>query len=127
MAVKLLALRAGRPSPPGNSLVLISVRGRVDPTATGRLEGLGQLKNPITSSGIEPATFRLVTYNSKVDVICAYAPMVLLENTRGYANTTRNSNTERSKKIQILTVIISKRDDAWFAGLPQFSVEVQST
>jgi hypothetical protein len=25
-----------------------------------RLEGLGQLKNPITSSGIEPATFRLV-------------------------------------------------------------------
>jgi hypothetical protein len=25
-----------------------------------RLEVLGQLKNPITSSGIEPATFRLV-------------------------------------------------------------------
>jgi hypothetical protein len=24
------------------------------------LEGLGQLKNPVTSSGIEPATFRLV-------------------------------------------------------------------
>jgi hypothetical protein len=27
-----------------------------------RLEGVGQLKNPITSSGIEPATFRLVAY-----------------------------------------------------------------
>jgi hypothetical protein len=26
-----------------------------------RLEGLGQLKNPMTSSGIEPATFQLVT------------------------------------------------------------------
>jgi hypothetical protein len=25
-----------------------------------RLEELGQLKNPVTSSGIEPATFRLV-------------------------------------------------------------------
>jgi hypothetical protein len=25
-----------------------------------RLDGLGQLKNPVTSSGIEPATFRLV-------------------------------------------------------------------
>jgi hypothetical protein len=25
-----------------------------------RLEGLGQLKNPMTSLGIEPATFRLV-------------------------------------------------------------------
>jgi hypothetical protein len=27
-----------------------------------RLEGLGQVKNPMTSSGIEPATFRLVAY-----------------------------------------------------------------
>jgi hypothetical protein len=27
-----------------------------------RLEGLGQLKNPITSSEIEPATFQLVAY-----------------------------------------------------------------
>jgi hypothetical protein len=26
-----------------------------------RLEGLGKLKNPMTSSGIEPVTFRLVT------------------------------------------------------------------
>jgi hypothetical protein len=26
------------------------------------LEGLGQLKNPMTSSGIEPATFRLGAY-----------------------------------------------------------------
>jgi hypothetical protein len=28
--------------------------------ATPQLEGLGQLKNPITSSGIKPVTFRLV-------------------------------------------------------------------
>jgi hypothetical protein len=27
-----------------------------------RLERLGQLKNPVTSSGIEPATLRLVSY-----------------------------------------------------------------
>jgi hypothetical protein len=27
-----------------------------------RLEGLGQLKNPMTSSGFEPATFRLAAY-----------------------------------------------------------------
>jgi hypothetical protein len=27
-----------------------------------RLEGLGQLKNPVISLGIEPATFRLVAY-----------------------------------------------------------------
>jgi hypothetical protein len=41
-------------------LALISVRGRVNPGATVGLEGLGQLKNPMTSSGIEPMTFLLV-------------------------------------------------------------------
>jgi hypothetical protein len=59
MAVRS-ALRAGRPLHPGGFLVLISVRRLVDPTAIVRLEALGQLKNPVTSSGIEPATFRLV-------------------------------------------------------------------
>jgi hypothetical protein len=32
----------------------------IDPRAIVRLEGIGQLKNPMTSSEIEPATFRLV-------------------------------------------------------------------
>jgi hypothetical protein len=41
-------------------LVFISVRGGVDPKAMVRLEGLRQLKIQMTSSEIEPATFRLV-------------------------------------------------------------------
>jgi hypothetical protein len=43
MAASLSALRAGRPLPPGRFLVLISVRGCIDPGVRVRLEGLGQL------------------------------------------------------------------------------------
>jgi hypothetical protein len=59
MAVRLSALRAGRLLPPERFVALIYVSGRVDSRAIVRLEGLGQLKKSI-SSGIEPATFRLV-------------------------------------------------------------------
>jgi hypothetical protein len=43
MAVRLSALHSGHPLPPGRFLVLISVRGWVDPRVIVRLEGLGQL------------------------------------------------------------------------------------
>jgi hypothetical protein len=46
--------------PPRRFLVLISVRGLANTRAVVRLEGLGQLKNPVTSSEIESATFWLV-------------------------------------------------------------------
>jgi hypothetical protein len=57
--VRLSALGAGRHLPPGRLLALISVRGWVDPRAIVLVVGLGKLKNPMTSSEIEPATFGL--------------------------------------------------------------------
>jgi hypothetical protein len=60
MAVILSALRAGRSLPQEDSWYSFLSVAESTPKVTVPLEGLGRLKIPMTSSGIETAIFRLL-------------------------------------------------------------------
>jgi hypothetical protein len=60
MVVRMSALPAARPLPPGRFLILTSVRDWVDPRVILPLERLGRLKYQMSTLRIELAIFHLV-------------------------------------------------------------------
>jgi hypothetical protein len=71
MVVRLSALSAGRPLPSGRFLVLISLRGRVDPRDIVRLVGLGKLKKKNHLIGTSTSDLRACSIMPQADGIKA--------------------------------------------------------
>jgi hypothetical protein len=109
MAVRLSALRTGRPLPPGRFLVFISVSGSDNPRATVRLEGLRKSKKS-PSPGLAPATFRFVAqclnqlrYHVR-HIVCVTARNKLNSSGRQVYHVVRMRKVKRFAEIIVHTV-----------------------
>ena len=115
--VKLKAQSTGRLYPQEIFMVIISVRSSADPIAKVRPEGLRQRNIPITSLGIESATFQLVAqclnhlrHSVCVFVcVCVYVARIYITHT--YTHTFRRYSDS-------ITIFFPLRNESWLKTEP---------
>ena len=93
---------------PGETLVLISVRGWSDPKTTVRPEGLSQWKISNTPSGIETATFRPVVQRPNQ---LRYQTNSIRKPLHSFANDTPENQTATSFAKGVLVSVCAQK--AW--------------